>query len=331
MSLRKIAPFVLALVVLGGALIALSLARNSAGKILEGTGTVEATEVRVGTKVMGRIQQLLVREGETVKAGQVIARLESAEYEAAVARDRASVAKAEAQLAELLAGAREQEIKEARAAVAQAAANLEKARLDWERYQELFAEGAISSLDRDATLNRHQVAQEQHKAAQERLNLLLAGARAEAIEAARWEVARAKAALNASMVTLDDTVIRAPISGIVLTKASEEGETVLVGTPIVVMIDPQDIWLRVYIAEGDIGRVRLGQPARISVDSFPDRFFPGKVTEIATRAEFTPKNVQTKKERVYLVFGVKIALENPEGLLKPGMPADAEIIVEATG
>lgn len=331
MSPRKIAPFALAVVVLGGALIALSLARNSAGKILEGTGTIEATEVRVGTKVLGRIKDLLVREGDTVKAGQVIARLESAEYAAAVARDRAGVAKAEAQLAELLAGAREQEIKEARAAVAQAAANLEKARLDWDRYQELYAEGAISSLDRDAALNRHQVAQEQHKAAQERLNLLLAGARAEAIEAARWEVARAKAALAASQVALDDTVIRAPISGIVLTKVSEEGETVLVGTPILVMIDPQDIWLRVYIAETDIGRVRLGQPARIRVDSFPDRSFPGKVTEIASRAEFTPKNVQTKKERVYLVFGVKIAIENPEGLLKPGMPADAEIIVEETG
>jgi HlyD family secretion protein len=330
-SLRKIAPIALAIVVLGGALIALSLARNSAGKILEGTGTIEATEVRVGTKVMGRIQQLLVREGDTVKAGQVIARLESAEYEAAVARDRASVAKAEAQLAELLAGAREQEIKEARAAVAQAAANLEKARLDWERYQELFAEGAISSLDRDAALNRHRVAQEQQNAAQERLNLLLAGARAEAIEAARWEVARAKAALRASMVTLDEAVIRAPISGIVLTKAADQGETILTGAPIVVMIDPQDIWLRVYIAESDIGRVRLGQPARIRVDSFSDRSFPGKVTEIASRAEFTPKNVQTKKERVYLVFGVKIALENPEGLLKPGMPADAEIIVEETG
>jgi HlyD family secretion protein len=330
-SLRKIAPFAIAVVILGAALIALSLARNSAGKILEGTGTIEATEVRVGSKVMGRIQQLLVREGDTVKAGQVIARLESAEYEAAVARDRASVAKAEAQLAELLAGAREQEIKEARAAVAQAAANLEKARLDWDRYQELYSEGAISSLERDAALNRYQVAQEQHKAAQERLNLLLAGARAEAIEAARWEVARAKAALAASMVTLDETVIRAPISGVVLTKAADQGETVLAGAPIVVMIDPQDIWLRVYIAESDIGRVRLGQPARIRVDSFPDRSFPGRVTEVASRAEFTPKNVQTKKERVYLVFGVKIALENPEGLLKPGMPADAEITVEETG
>lgn len=331
MSLRKIAPFALAVVVLGSAFIAFSLARNSAEKILEGTGTIEATEVRVGTKILGRIKDLLVREGETVKAGQIIARLESAEYEAAVARDRASVAKAEAQLAELVAGAREQEIKEARAAVAQAVANLEKARLDWERYQGLYAEGAISTLDRDAALNRHQVAQEQLKAAQERLNLRLAGARAEAIEAARWEVARAKAALTASMVTLDDIVIRAPISGIVLTKASEQGETVLAGAPIVVMIDPQDIWLRVYIAESDIGRVRLGQPGRIRVDSFPDRSFPGKVTEIASRAEFTPKNVQTKKERVYLVFGVKIALENPDGLLKPGMPADAEIIVEGTG
>lgn len=331
MSLRKIAPFALLLAALGGAVMALSLARNSGEKILEGTGTIEATEVRVGSKILGRIQDLLVKEGETVKAGQVIARLERGEYGAAVDRDRASVAKAEAQLAELLAGARDQEIKEARAAVAQAGANLEKARRDWERYQELYAEGAISSQDRDAALNRYQVAQEQYKATQERLSLLLAGARSEAIEAARWEVTRTKAALSASMVTLGETVIRAPISGIVLTKAAEQGETVVPGASIVVMIDPQDIWLRVYIAESDIGRVRLGQKTRIRVDSFPDRIFAGKVVEIASRAEFTPKNVQTKKERVYLVFGVKIALKDPEGLLKPGMPADAEIIVGQAG
>jgi len=323
--------FALLLAGLGGAIMALSLARNSGGKILEGTGTIEATEVRVGSKILGRIQDLLVKEGETVKVGQVMARLESAEYAAAVERDRASVAKAEAQLAELLAGARDQEIKEARAAVAQAEANLEKARRDWERYQELYTEGAISSQDRDTALNRHQVAQEQYKAAQERLSLLLAGARSEAIAAARWEVARAKAALEASMVTLQETVIRAPIAGIVLTKAANQGETVLPGASIVVMLDPQDIWLRVYIAESDIGRVRLGQKARIHVDSFPDRSFAGKVVEIASKAEFTPKNVQTKKERVYLVFGIKIAIENPEGLLKPGMPADAEIIVGQIG
>ncbi|HEY4719894.1 MAG TPA: efflux RND transporter periplasmic adaptor subunit [Candidatus Methylomirabilis sp.] len=331
MSPRTIGLIALAVAVLAAAAITLSLARNSVGEILEGTGTIEATEVRVGTKVLGRIQELLVREGDTVKAGQVIARLEGGEYKAAVERDRASVAKAEAQLAELLAGARDQEIKEARAAVATAAANLEKARLDWERYQELFGEGALSSLDRDAAVNRHQVAQEQHKAAEERLSLLLAGARPEAIQAARWEVARAKAALGASQVTLDDTVIRAPISGLVLTKAADQGETVLPGASIAVMIDPQDLWIRVYIAESDIGKIRLGQKARIRVDSFPDRSFGGKVIEIASKAEFTPKNVQTKKERVHLVFGVKIALENPEGHLKPGMPADAEILVGGTG
>lgn len=331
MSLRKAALLTLLVALLGGAVIALSLARKAGEAILEGTGAIEATEVRVGSKILGRIRELQVREGEAVTTGQVIARLERAEHQAAVDRDRASVAKAEAQLAELLAGAREQEIKEARAAVAQAEANLEKARRDWERYQALYAEGAISSQDRDAALNRYDVAREQHKATQERLSLLLAGARSEAIEAARWEVARAKAALSASMTALEETVIRAPISGVVLTKTAEQGETVLPGTSIVVMIDPRDIWLRVYIAEGDIGKVRLGQKARVRVDSFPDRSFAGKVVEIASKAEFTPKNVQTKKERIFLVFGVKIALENTEGLLKPGMPADAEILVQEGG
>jgi HlyD family secretion protein len=330
-SLRTIGLIVLTLTGVGTAVFALSLARNSTGEILEGTGTIEATEVRVGTKILGRIQELSVREGDTVTAGQIIARMDRAAYEAAVVRDRANVAKAEAQLAELVAGAREQEVQEARAAVAQAAANLEKARLDWDRYQGLFGEGAISSQERDAALNRYQVAEQQYKAAHERLSLLLAGTRPETIEAARWEVVRAKAALQFSMVDLDETVIRAPISGLVLTKAADQGETVLSGAAIVVVIDPQDLWLRVFIPENEIGRVRLGQEARIRVDSFPDRPFAGKVIEISSKAEFTPKNVQTKKERVHLVFGVKIALENPQGLLKPGMPADAEILVDGTG
>ncbi len=326
-SARRLLYGGLLLVVLLGVALALGVARDPVEEILHGTGTIEATEIRVSFKISGRIAALAVKEGEAVAAGQVIARLEDAELQAAVARDRATVAAAEARLAELLAGSRDQEIEAARAAVAQAAATLETARRDWTRYEGLYAEGAVSSEQRDAAWNRVEVAREQHKAAQERLNLLVAGARAEAITAARWEVERAKASLRASEITLAESVIRAPSAGVILNKTAERGEMLLPGVPLVILADVQDLWLRVYIPENEIGKVRLGQQARVAVDSFPGRVFSGQVSEIATKAEFTPKTVQTKKERVNLVFGVKIALESTDGLLKPGMPADAEILV----
>jgi HlyD family secretion protein len=136
---------------------------------------------------------------------------------------------------------------------------------------------------------------------------------------------RAKAALGSPGQTPRRTIL-AP-SPDRLTKRAEQGEIINPGFPIVVLIDPDDLWLRVYIPESEIGLVKLGQPASIAVDSFPKRTFEGKVIEISSKAEFTPRTVQTKKERVNLVFGVKISLDNRERLLKPGMPADAEIIV----
>src|SRR5574337_253232 len=126
-------------------------------------------------------------------------------------------------------------------------------------------------------------------------------------------------------VRLRDSTILAPLSAIVLTKRAEQGEVVNPGFPIVILIDPDDLWLRVYIPESEIGLVRIGQQAAVVVDSFPNRRFDGKVVEISSKAEFTPRTVQTKTERVNLVFGVKIRLDNHERLLKPGMPADTEI------
>jgi HlyD family secretion protein len=248
-----------------------------------------------------------------------------------VAQARAALAGAEAQLKELLAGSRLQEIKEARANLQQAEDNLKLARDDWDRFDSLFKEGAISAQERDRAKNQVEVAISQVKVARERHELIRVGPRPETIEAARHERDRAKAVLEMAQVRLRDSTILAPLSAIVLTKRAEQGEIVNPGFPIVILIDIDNLWLRVYIPESEIGLVGIGQGASVTVDSFPYRRFEGKVVEISSKAEFTPRTVQTKKERVNLVFGVKIRLDNHERLLKPGMPADTEIKTRGEG
>jgi len=145
------------------------------------------------------------------------------------------------------------------------------------------------------------------------------------VSAARHQVTEAREALALARARLAEADLRSPVTGLVLHKNAEAGETLNPGISVVTLMDPDDLWLRAYVPETDIGRVKLGQAATISVDAYPGRRFEGAITEIGSEAEFTPKNVQTKKERVNLVFRIKIAVRNPEGVLKPGMPADAEI------
>lgn len=324
----------IALVVLGGAAAFAGwglVHDKGGGNRLVANGTIEATEVEVSSKLPGRLAQLLVEEGDQVQGGQVIARLDTPEFEAETAQAGAALARAEAQLKELLAGSRLQEIEEARANLQQAEDNLKLARDDWNRFDSLFREGATSAQERDRAKNRIEVAMSQVKAARERYELIRVGPRPEVIEAARHERDRAKAALEMAQVRLRDSTILAPLSAIVLTKRAEQGEVVNPGFPIVILIDPDDLWLRVFIPESEIGLVGIGQKAAVTVDSFPNRRFDGKVVEISSKAEFTPRTVQTKKERVNLVFGVKIRLDNSERLLKPGMPADSEITIGGGG
>jgi len=121
-----------------------------------------------------------------------------------------------------------------------------------------------------------------------------------------------------------ETVV-SPIDGLVLRKNLEVGETANPGVSILTLMNPREVWVRAYVPEEEIGRIKVGDTARVGVDAYPGRAFSGRVSEISSEAEFTPKNVQTRKERVHLVFRIKVMLDNPEGILKPGMPADAEI------
>jgi HlyD family secretion protein len=263
----------------------------------------------------------------------------------------AAAARAQAQLADLQAGSRRQEIEQARAALDNAAATREWTARDYQRVQALFARELIAAQEVDrmrqswevavanekaareklalveAGAREHEVeaARQAVRAARERVQLLKAGPRPEAVAAAEAQVAETRAATALARARLDETRLTSPITGVVLRKNMEVGETASPATSILTLMDPDDVWLRAYVPETEVGRLTIGQPAAISVDAFPGRTFEGAVSEIASEAEFTPKNVQTRKERVNLVFRIKIAAKNPQGVLKPGMPADADI------
>jgi HlyD family secretion protein len=190
---------------------------------------------------------------------------------------------------------------------------------------EKSAREKLALLEAGAREHEIEAARQAARAARERLQLLRAGPRLEAVAAAEAQVAEARAATALARARLDETRLTSPIAGLVLRKNMEVGETASPGASILTLMDPSDVWLRAYVSETEVARLKIGQPVAISVDAFLGRRFEGAISEIASEAEFTPKNVQTKKERVNLVFRIKIAAKNPAGLLKPGMPADAEI------
>ncbi|MHB8707934.1 MAG: efflux RND transporter periplasmic adaptor subunit, partial [Desulfuromonadales bacterium] len=267
----------------------------------------------------------LVEEGDRVARGTVVACLESADLEHEVALRQAEVAVARATLAELQAGYRPEEVAQGRAALAQAKAELTRAESDWQRQQALFAQGAVSARETEALQAAFEVARGRVEETGQNLARLENGFRQEEIDQARARLQQTEEALALARTRLGYAELAAPLSGVVLSENVEPGEFVAAGTPVVTIGELDPVWLRAYINESDLGRVKLGQTARVTTDTYPDKTYRGTVTFIAQDAEFTPKNVQTDKERVKLVYRIKITLANPEQELKPGMPADAQI------
>ncbi len=299
--------------------------RDKAGGAILVTGTIEATEVDVSAEIGGRIVELSVEEGDRVNIGQRIAKLEASQVDAEVSHAEAALQAVRAGLGDLQAGARSEELERARSRMELAAASLELAEAEWRRAEMLYKGGVFSENEMDNARASRDVARRQHETTAEELKLLEAGSRPDQIEAARWQVKQAEAALTLAHVKLGKTEITAPIGGVVLIKGSERGEVISPGVPIVTIADLDDMWVKIYINEVDIGRILLGQSAKVRVDSFPDREFAGNVSNISAEAEFTPKNIQTREDRVKLVFAVKIRIDNAGGLLKPGMYADIEL------
>ncbi len=278
---------------------------------------------------------------------------------ARIAEARSTLAAREERLAELRAGSRRQELQRARAEVREAKAIMENAQADFRRLDFLFQEGGIAAQTRDAAETSYHVALERHQNALERLDMTAEGPRPEEIRRAEAEVAQAKAglllaqtgeievtrkrqelmtlqasiardraALAAAEAQLGYTVLRSPQGGVVLRKHVEPGEMIAAGTPVITLADLDNIWLKIYIPEPQLGRVKLGQIAEVRTDSYPGKVYRGTVSFISAEAEFTPKTIQTAEERVKLVFAVKVRLDNPRQELKPGMPADAVLTVE---
>ncbi len=289
------------------------------------SGNIEAHESLVSFKVQGRIVELPIEEGQWVSGGAVLARLDDADYKQKVDIDAANVQLRESSLALTLAGTRQQEIKAAAQSVIDAQAELEQRKVDNERAQRLFARDAISAQDRDLAATALKRAEAQYQAAKERLNQAKEGSRKEDIAIARANVKSARESLGLSRINLDYTTLHAPSNGVVTVRQAELGEVVSPGTPVVTLADLDHVWLRAYVAETDLGRIRWGQDATIHTDTFPDKIYHGRISFIASNAEFTPKSVQTFKERVTLVYRIKIDVDNLNHELKPGMPADAEI------
>lgn len=355
------------------------------------SGNIELTEVNIAFKTAGRLIERTVDEGDAVKKGQVIARLDrdqlmaqraaqvaaiqSAQSQltqaetavqwqkATLAADietrNADVASNQARLAELKNGARPQEKLDARAAVDAAQAELDRAKKDWDRAQTLYKNDDISTAQYDQYRNRWESTTAALNSAKEREALVLAGPRVEQVNAAAGQVQRAQGALKtaeantlemkrrqeeittkraeidrakATLALIDsqlaDTIAVSPVDGVVLVKSADVGEVLAPGTSIVSVGDIEHPWLRGYINETDLGRVKLGSKVNVKTDSYPGKTYNGKVTFIASEAEFTPKQIQTEQERVKLVYRIKIELDNSGRELKSNMPADGEIVLQ---
>ncbi|MGI6546981.1 MAG: HlyD family secretion protein [Bacillota bacterium] len=304
------------------ALLALLLTGCQEGG-LTASGTIEATQVELATEVAGRVAVVAVHEGERVAEGALLVRLDQSELSLQHQQAIASQKIAEAKLQEAIAGSRPQQLREAEEAVAQALAVRDQAASDLADLQALWAEGAVAENTLAQEKTRYETAEAAYQAALAKQDLLVAGARDETIAALKAQVDLARAAADLAALRLQRTQIIAPAAGTILNCFVAVGEYVLPGQPVATIANLEHLWLRVYVAESDLGLVSVGQEVTVKVDSFPAEGFHGRVTRIADQAEFTPRNVQTKKERVTTVYEVRVELEQDERL-RPGMPADVE-------
>lgn len=297
--------------------------------------------------------EVALRRAELEAARIALAELEAGSRPEEIAAAEAAMDKAQALLTELETGSRAQEVAVAEATLTRA--TVEKRRLEGEfkRAARLLESHAISMEEYEARQAAYQVSIAREREAAEQLNLVKegprqeqiqqaraalaqakaqyqlvkAGPRQEAIEQARARVKQAEAALRLAETRLGYATLVSPLSGIVLSENVEAGEYVAPGTPVVTVGDLENVWLRAYVQETDLGRVKVGQRVRVTTDTYPGKVYEGRVSFVASKAEFTPKNVQTQQERVKLVYRVKVDIPNPNMELKPGMPADAEILL----
>jgi HlyD family secretion protein len=297
-------------------------------------------------------QEVAIRRAEELAARAVLAELQAGSRPEEIAQAEEGVQKAQARLNELLAGSRPQEVAVATASVEKAQADRDRLKVDYQRQKQLYERDVISAREFEASRTAYEVAGGKLQEEAERLNLVREGPRREEIEQARAALnearerhalvkkgprreaidqARARLRQVQEVIAMAETrlgyaTLTSPLSGVVLSENVESGEYVASGTPVVTVGDLENVWLRAYINETDLGRVKIGQKVRVTTDTYPGKAYEGRISFISSQAEFTPKNVQTEKERVKLVYRVKVDFANPTMELKAGMPADAVIM-----
>jgi HlyD family secretion protein len=325
--------------VLSAAGLAAACSQPPPSNALTASGNVEATEVQVSPEVGGRIVELRVAEGDRVQAGAVIATLDTKDTELQVGRARAERAAAVAQLRLFEAGARAEDVRQAEAQVdastseiAAIDVEIKSAQTDLDRFEALLAANAGSQKQRDDAKARVDLARERKRAAEERvrvsrttLDRVRAGARKEELEGARARVATVDAQLAVLEKGLRDAQVPAPTGGVVTQKLVDAGEIVAPRMPLVIVTDLDHAWANVFVPEPAVPRIKLGQAATVRTDA--GTTVQGTVTFISPRAEFTPRNVQTADERSKLVYRVKVTVDNSAGVLKQGMPVDADFVL----
>ncbi|HEX5870938.1 MAG TPA: HlyD family efflux transporter periplasmic adaptor subunit [Longimicrobium sp.] len=291
----------------------------------EATGTLEMVEFDVSPMQPARVVDVRVREGDTVRAGQVLAVLQQPATQGQVPLGQAQVSSARARLRDLETGPRAPEIERAQAEVRVRQAEVERAAREMERLRVLADAGAVSRQTLDNARAASTQASSLRDAARENLRLLQQGSRDAQVEAARAEVAGAEAALRSAQATAGELTLVAPADGVVLLRSAEAGEMVGAGQPVLTLGDPRRPWTRVYVDQAVLPTLRVGQTVTARLDAFPGRTFRGRIASLNPRAEFTPRVALTEDEREDLLFGVRVEFDDVSGMLKAGLPLTVDL------
>ncbi len=301
----------------------------AAGKTLTLYGNIDLREIQLAFDEPARIVGMEVQAGDPVRKGQIVAHLDARRYVAQLARAKATLAASQAILKRLLAGTRPQQIVRLRALVAAASANLALRDSTYLRINNLLHQHAASKQSRDQARSTLQAARAQLRADRAGLDLARAGPRRETITAARARVAVAQAELDLAAQALHDTALKAPAKGVIRNRILEPGDMASPNQSVYSLALTDPLWVRAYVDEPDLGRIRPGLSATIRSDSFPDRRFRGWIGYISPSAEFTPKSVQTRQVRTELVYQVRIYVCNPQGRLRLGMPVSVTVALSS--
>ncbi|MDX1812599.1 MAG: efflux RND transporter periplasmic adaptor subunit [Gammaproteobacteria bacterium] len=290
------------------------------------SGSIEAREIDLAFQVGGRMQSLSVDEGQLLTAGATVAQLDDSDFQLVLNQAKATANASKAVLNELQAGTREQELLVAEADLQKAQSQVNYNLEEVKRISALIPSKLASMEQLEQTQLQFEIAQATLEQAHHKLKLLIEGPRKEEVQRAKAEYSARQEAVAQAKRQLTYTHLDSPLTGMVTVRSSEEGEVVAPGQPVVRIAELSKPWVRAYLSETDLGRVKLGQEAIVKVDSYPDKRFKGELSFISPVAEFTPKTVETRELRVDLVYRVKVKVDNPDGILKIGMPAD--IILE---